>query len=174
MENTYVRPPGVIKSVSRTFTFMLSDYNGRLPMERALAREFSSPDQGPLSTLTCMGCTMRILGPSYNCEECSILCEICVRTRIAHRGHESKTQLVKTRHAPARTVHPGSYCNICKQSPLTYPYYHCLTCEDFDICASCDALGDKMIMGGDDLTLDHDPTHATIKVRVPAVPKPFQ
>ncbi|KAJ3083902.1 hypothetical protein HDU99_005033 [Rhizoclosmatium hyalinum] len=56
-------------------------------------------------------------------------------------------------------VHRGVTCNHCGAQPIRGIRYHCLNCADYDLCDSCENLGDV-----------HVKTHAFIKIRVPLAP----
>lgn len=36
-------------------------------------------------------------------------------------------------------VHHQHACDVCEMDPITGPRYHCLTCEDYDLCGKCSA-----------------------------------
>ncbi|KAJ3128610.1 hypothetical protein HK100_009089 [Physocladia obscura] len=56
-------------------------------------------------------------------------------------------------------VHRGVTCNHCGAQPIRGIRYHCLNCPDYDLCDSCENLGDV-----------HTKTHAFIKIRIPLAP----
>ncbi|KAI9333881.1 hypothetical protein BDR26DRAFT_805685, partial [Obelidium mucronatum] len=53
----------------------------------------------------------------------------------------------------------GVTCNHCGAQPIRGIRYHCLNCADYDLCDSCESLGDV-----------HVKTHCFIKIRVPLAP----
>jgi len=60
------------------------------------------------------------------------------------------------------TVHKDIRCNICLVHPVVGIRYKCIVCNDFDLCASCEA---KEL---------HDPTHSLLKMKVAKKESPFQ
>lgn len=56
-------------------------------------------------------------------------------------------------------IHRGTRCDSCNQLPITGVRWHCLNCPDFDLCSTCEALG------------QHPRTHVFAKVQIPISPR---
>ncbi|KAI8613479.1 hypothetical protein BC830DRAFT_1132041 [Chytriomyces sp. MP71] len=56
-------------------------------------------------------------------------------------------------------VHRGVTCNHCGAQPIRGIRYHCLNCPDYDLCETCENLGDA-----------HLRTHSFVKIRIPLAP----
>jgi hypothetical protein len=173
--------PNIVKPVVRRFSFMLHEYNGRLQLDQSLAHRYAVPrsdGQRPIPG-TCAGCFTKITGPSFKCTlGCGVLCAICVRTLTMHRGHQKCTTEERRSVQQSGLMPFGSFCNGCGQTPLTTPFYHCMVCVDYDLCATCEELNDKFDVAGDDLML-HTLDHVMVKYRqyptvFPTLPSPPQ
>jgi hypothetical protein len=148
--------PGKVNITSPNigFSFMLNPNSGRFMGRKALEKcELNRSED------RCAECAQ---AATFRCRDCrKNLCEVCIRTIISHVKHEVTALINKQAVMPK-----ASFCNGCGVSPLPIPYYHCMVCEDYDLCGTCEGINDVVVA----TTIDdriHDPTHPMVKYRRP-------
>uniref|UniRef100_A0A060TFZ2 ARAD1D26994p n=1 Tax=Blastobotrys adeninivorans TaxID=409370 RepID=A0A060TFZ2_BLAAD len=122
----------------------------------------------------CDGCNSTIWGMRYKCLECPDFdyCQTCIKTKRATHKH-SFAGIRKPedylRIPPANPIpsHPGFICNgpLCAESTpddILGVRYHCLVCDDFDLCERCEAYPDS-----------HPKDHAMAKFQTPMAYKEY-
>lgn len=72
----------------------------------------------------------------------------------AGAGASASSDAAPSQEGPV--VHPRVICDGCGTNPITGVRYKCSVCNDFDLCADCEA------------NTDHDATHAFLKIKTPA------
>jgi hypothetical protein len=82
---------------------------------------------------------------------------------VKHDKHRETIHPIGTH--PLLQAHPASFCNGCGATPLPLPFYHCMTCQDFDLCGDCERINGLVLAGGKNRKQVHDPSHPMIKYR---------
>jgi len=100
---------------------------------------------------------MPIVGIRYKCTVCRDfdLCSTCE----AKGKHPAEHNLIKMRPQPpaeAPAVHDGISCDLCHVLPIVGTRYKCATCNDYDMCQTCQARDTK-----------HPRDHPLIMLRMP-------
>jgi hypothetical protein len=145
-------PKAMIRPRDKVFSFMMSPTRGRVALEDEAHGQF---------VITYCGCSSRDV--VWHCDDCGAdYCDLCIRLDARHRPEHKRVRA--TRSIPVLTQLPRSFCNACRAVPLPLPYYHCLVCPDFDLCAACEAINDLLAQTPDRAPL-HDPTHPMMKLR---------
>lgn len=135
-----------------------------LPLTAAsAAQSTTSPQQQ--HPATCDMCDSSIRGIRYKCQDCPDydVCSACfARVSDVHPGHafvaitHPRHYLHRTSHA-ARAVHHGVRCDDCGSQPIRGARFKCTHCDDFDLCANCEASP----------LSTHPVEHAFLKIRSP-------
>jgi hypothetical protein len=102
---------------------------------------------------------------TWKCLDCRTThCDVCVRLNPKHGAHRS--QVVPLTPLNVWGARPQSFCNGCGASPLPLPFFHCMTCADYDLCAGCEEINSGLIASKAPREKLHDATHPMIKHRV--------
>jgi len=149
--------PHNITIKTRTPSFMLSSINGRNHLDK-LENNLNRPCSLCTTSKDCI----------RRCVQCNMqICEVCIRTSPIHNGHPIETIIGKQSgrldefpQAPAM-----SYCNECGCAPLTTPYYHCTTCDDYDLCDVCFGINNTLVKRTNEML--HDPKHPMVQYYEP-------
>lgn len=122
----------------------------------------------------CDGCNSTIWGMRYKCLECPDFdyCQTCIKTeRASHKhsfaGIRKPEDYLRTPSAHPIPSHSGFICNgpLCAESTpddILGVRYHCLVCDDFDLCERCEAYPDS-----------HPKDHAMAKFHTPMAYKEY-